>query len=524
MSNSPSPSNRRRLWIRGCALLAIVIMIIAGLRSTGKQSKTDSRESLSFTVQRGPLVISLSESGTIKAQDQIIIKNEIPGRTTVLWVIDEGARVKKGDVLVKLDASKLEDELFSQQIKTQSAESLFIRAREDLAITQNQAASDVEKAETTLAFAKQDLEQYVKGEYPQQLRESEVRITLAEEDLQRAQEKHEWSKVLFKQKFLSQTELQADELAARKAELDLELARGKKKLLEQHTYARELAQLNSDVKQAEMALERVQRKAKANTLQAEVEAATKESESKRQKDRLEEIEQHIKAAEVIAPSDGQVVYATSAQRQHWRSNDQPLAAGKEVREQEALIHLPDTTRMMAAIKVHETHVKKLTVGMPANISVDALPGVNLSGEVKQVAPLPDPTSFWMNPDLKVYDTEVYIDDNDDGLRNGMTCEVEIVAETHTNALFVPVQCVIEENGEPTVYVRGKRGRAEPRRVTTGQDNNRMIHVLDGLEQGEEVLLTPPLKESERQPRMPRQSSKKRQTTEKRPRDRKRKTS
>ncbi len=36
---------------------------------------------------------------------------------------------------------------------------------------------------------------YVEGEYPQLLREAEVRITLAEEDLQRAEEKLKWSRV-----------------------------------------------------------------------------------------------------------------------------------------------------------------------------------------------------------------------------------------------------------------------------------------------------------------------------------------
>ena len=496
MTESSHKPKHRKLWIAGFVVLVAASFFVTNARRQTKQSVMHEGH-LTAVVRRGPLVISLTESGTIQAQDRTVIKNTIPGQTAILWIIDEGKQVKKGDLLVELDASKLEDKRFSQQITVKNAESLFVRARENLAITKNQGASDVEKAETTLQFAHQDLKTYVEGEYPQQLREAEVSITLSEEDLQRAEEKAKWSRVLLKQKFISQTELQADEIAARKAALDLELARGKKKLLEAHTYKRQLAELQSNARQDGMALERARSKAKANILQAEAEFAAKEMESGRQRDKLEEIEDQIKATHVMAPSDGLVVYATSAQSAHRRSNTEPLAEGRVVREREALIHLPDITRMMASIKVHETHVKKILPDMPAQITVDALPGATFKGYVKQIAPLPNATSFWMNPDLKVYDTEIYIADGSTGLRNGMSCEVEIVAERHPDALYVPVQSIVRVGSNPTAFVVNDQGVAEARIVEVGADNNRMVHVLKGLAEGDRVLLTPPLRDSER---------------------------
>ncbi len=498
MSDTSGKRSKPKLWIIGLvAVLALLAVIGLGRHKQGSESGPDEA-SLTFAVRRGPLVISFTESGTVEAQDKIVIKNEIEGRTSIIWVIDEGAQVKKGDLLVELDASELEESLFAQQIKVQNAEALFVRAREDLAITKNQAASDTEKAETTLRFAKQDLEKYIEGEYPQQLREAEVRITLAEEDLQRAEEKQKWSRVLFEEKLVSQSELQADELAAKKADLDLELARSKKELLENYTNKRDLAELESDAKQATMSLERARRKASASIVQAEADFAAKDAEFKRQSDKLAAIKEQIKATRIVAPSDGLVVYATSASRWHHRSNDEPLAAGREVREREALIRLPDTSKMMASIKVHETHVKQLTNGMPAQITVDALPHAVFKGSVHQVAPLPNPASFWTNPDLKVYNTDVYIDDDADGLRNGMTCEVEIVAKQHADVLYIPVQTVVRIKGTPTVYVVDSHGKSEARDIEVGKDNNRMIHVLSGLTEGDRVLLTPPLRDAERE--------------------------
>ena len=69
----------------------------------------------------------------------------------------------------------------------------------------------------------------------------------------------------------------------------------------------------------------------------------------------------------------------------------------------------------------------------------------------------------------------------------------MVAE-YPEALYVPVQAVTRIDGMPTVYVR-QGANFGPRQVEVGLDNNRMVHVLGGLEVGEAVLLTPPLESS-----------------------------
>jgi hypothetical protein len=73
----------------------------------------------------------------------------------------------------------------------------------------------------------------------------------------------------------------------------------------------------------------------------------------------------------------------------------------------------------------------------------------------------------------------------------MNCQAEIIVEQHADALYVPVQAVLRIGAEPTVYLRESDG-FEPRPIEIGLDNNSMVHVLTGLEPGEEVLLTPPL--------------------------------
>jgi len=352
--------------------------------------------------------------------------------------------------------------------------------------------SDVDLAKLTLEFARQDLKKYLEGEYPNQLQKAQAEITLAEEELTRTTETLQWSRKLYKDKYISQTELQADELNKKRKELDLQLAKNNLELLTNFTKQRNIAQLESDVSQAEMALERISRKARASVVQAQAELKARQAEYRRQKDKLQKIEDQIKKAKIYAPADGLVIYATSARRGGWRSRQEPLEEGQDVRERQELIYLPTANSSKAEVAIHESNLEKIHRGLEAAITVDALPGRKFYGTVAHIAPLPDAQSMWMNPDLKVYNTEIYLQENDAALRTGMSCEAEIIIERYDGALYVPIQAVMRVGGEPTVYVR--QGKSfEPRKVRAGLDNNKMIHIIEGLREGEVVLLTPPLK-------------------------------
>lgn len=125
------------------AVAAVACAIVLG-RSAG--FATSPANVPTFGVREGPLTISVVESGTIKSQEQVILKAEVEGQTTIIYLIPEGTRVASGELLVELDASRLEDDRVDQQIRVQNAEADFIRARENLAVVKNQANSDISKA------------------------------------------------------------------------------------------------------------------------------------------------------------------------------------------------------------------------------------------------------------------------------------------------------------------------------------------------------------------------------------------
>lgn len=486
---------QRFLWLGGALVLFIAVMAI-NARRMPNTAETEVADQPTFTVKQGPLTLSVTEAGAIRPREQIILKNEVEGQTVILYVIKEGTEVHKGDLLVELDGSKLEDQRVNQQIQVINAEASYINARENLEVVKSQAQADIDKASLDFEFAGQDLEQYKAGEYPKQEKEAMAKITLAEETLTNAKNTFDWSQKLFAEKYLSETELKKDELAWQKARLDLELAQDAMNLLQKFTYKRQMAELQSNLKQTEMALERVTRKVAADIAQAEARLKASEAEFQQQKDKLGKIDLQIVKTKIYAPTDGTVIYATST-KMNWRSSEEPLDEGQIVRERQELIHLPTTASYNAEIKVHESSLKKIRVGLPVQITVDALPGRNFTGKISSIAPLPDATSMFMNPDLKVYASVIEIDGNGADLRNGMSCQAEIVIQHFDKATYVPVQAVIRVGGEATIYVKEGQ-KFLPRQVKIGLDNNRMVHVVEGLTSGEAVLLTPPLAAGELQ--------------------------
>ena len=496
MPNSKENQTKKQRGMRvAVAALALVAVLGAGVWAIGGATDVDATNANTptFTVARGPLTISVIESGTIAASEQAVIKSEVEGRRTIIYLIPEGQHVEKGDLLVELDASELQNELIEQEIEMQEARAELVQAEEDLAVAHNQAEADIAQAELDYAFAKQDLAKYIEGEYPMELMKLQTEITLKKEQLEQAANTLEWSRRLFDEKYISANELEKDELAKNRAELEHQLAEEDLALLKNYTYKREVAELESNVEQMRMALERTRRSARADVVRAEARLYSEQGSLKRETEQLDNLKEQIANSRMTAPTDGMVVYATSAGG-GWR-NQEPLEEGQEVRERQELIYLPTADAKMAKLSIHESALDKVKIGQPVRVTMDALPEQAFSGKVTKVSPLPDAQSIWLNPDLKVYDTQVMLEGKLDAVRTGMSCRAEILVEQFREATYVPVQAVVRVGSQPTVYVQ-ENDRFQPRAVTTGLNNNRMVRIIDGVKPGEVVSLAPPLASGE----------------------------
>ena len=279
-------------------------------------------------------------------------------------------------------------------------------------------------------------------------------------------------------------------MAVKQKQINLAAAVTSMNVLTNYSSRQQEATLASNLSQAEMELERVQRQTRANVVQAESDLKARELEAERQRAKLANLEQQIANCRIVAPTNGVVIYHSTMQASRRRWGGEPLQAGSTVVERQELLHIPIDGDMIVELSVPESSLTKLELGQAARVKVDALPGAEFTGRLSKIGILPDGRNAWLNPDLQLYNCEIELDQTGD-LRSGMNCETDMMIEHHERAFYVPLQCVIRVAGKPVVYVV-EDGRAVRRPVTLGLDNNRVVHVIEGLAEGEQVQLNPPL--------------------------------
>jgi HlyD family secretion protein len=440
------------------------------------------------TVQRGPMKITVVERGNLKAADAVSLKNEIEGRTTILKLIPEGTNVQKGDLVCELDASELVDKRFEQEIKVRNAEAALVKSRQNLEIQKSQNTSDIKKAEQEVAFAEMDLRKFREGERLARQAEGDEAIKLAEEEYTRAEEKLAWSERLNEKGFLTDTELEADRLSLSRAQINREQAKRDKELLDRFQDPRDEAELVAQMEESKRELERVNLQASARLVDYEADLSTNEAKLRLERETLQKLTDQIDKAKLYAPRGGMVVYAVE-ERGRYGGGD-PIQEGTEVRERQEIITIPSAGGMVAEVSLHESVLKQVQVGQAATIRVDALTDREFAGRVRFVAPMADQNSFWANPNLRLYRTQVTIDDPAPDMRPGMSCAIEIKVEDIADTIFVPVQAVYRRGKENLAFVDAS-GSIETRTVEVGRYNDRWVEVVAGLTEGETVLLSPP---------------------------------
>jgi len=481
---------------------------------------------------QGPLRVTVLESGSLEALKSTTIASQVEGQAAIIYLVEEGTiltaeDVAQGRVIVKLDASELEERISKQNLDVQAARAAKVNAEASFSIQVQEDASKERQATLEVEFAGLDLKRYVGEELAQQLEQARRRvlageqrveefdrglkalladerlkgealqtqrqlksdISLAQEELKRAQVKWDWSKKLLEKDFVSRDEEDADRLAVERRRIELDRAETAYTQFATYDFAKALTKLLSGLIEAEGELARVKDRARAAQERAKAEVSAKKEQELLQVGRYEKYLVQLAACVIKAPKAGLVLYASSSGDNRW-GGDERIKEGTQVRERQPILTLPDTDQMGARINVHESVVDKVKAGQAVTVTVDAIPDQALEGEVQEVKTQPNATDRWMNPDLKVYATLIRLKGALPGMRPGMSVKAEILVAELPDVLRVPVQAVAGAMGRPTVWVYAE-GKASERRVELGWSNDRFVEVTQGLAAGDQVLLAPP---------------------------------
>ncbi|HOJ34583.1 MAG TPA: efflux RND transporter periplasmic adaptor subunit [Candidatus Hydrogenedentes bacterium] len=348
--------------------------------------------------------------------------------------------------------------------------------------------SAVPQLELTVDFTKYaDADLLGDGEAQQKLKTLQNARMLAEEELKLAETNFEGTKRLKERNFVTQQELDADEMKVKRLRNAFESASIEESLFIKYGFPKQAEKLLATYLEALRKYERTTKLAKSKLAQAEAQWKSAEATFQLQKTKRDDVLQQIEKCVIRAERPGLVVYAGS--NQPWRGDR--IEEGAVVREGQEIITIPDMTQMTVNVKVHESSIKKVQKGQKALITLDAYPDEKLQGEVTKLSVLPDSSMRWMNPDIKLYPVTVAIDGVHEWLKPGLTANTEIIIKELQDVLFVPIQAVSVVDGQRVCYVVNALGVAEQRVVKTGEMSADFVEILEGLEEGETVLLRAP---------------------------------
>jgi RND family efflux transporter MFP subunit len=441
---------------------------------------------ITATVTRTDLPIIVTERGQLESARTVTAKCQVEGENSkIVFLLPEGTRVKKGEVVVRFDADKMRRTFAEQEIKFKTAEGKAKAAKEELDVQKNKAESEIAKAELTLTLAKLDRVKYLEGEYRVEVDDKMGAINLAERELKEAEEKLEGFRTFVQKGFGTPEQLSVKELEVARAKNNLDRDKAKLMVLEKFTRHRQEVELKAKEKDAERELARTHSTAKANMAKSETEFETTVAVAKLEKEELERTRKQLDHIEITAPQDGIVVYE---QARFWDPASR-IQLGGLVTYQQPVFQLPDLDYMQVKVKIHESKVKKVREGQKVQIRVEAFPGLVLNGTVEKVATLADSEGSRWNNGAKEFEAILKIDDlpKGGGLKPGFSAEISIEVNHLRGVLAVPVQAVAQRGGKHYAYVQTDTG-VERREVTVGENNEKFVEVRAGLEVGEGVCL------------------------------------
>jgi len=302
-------------------------------------------------------------------------------------------------------------------------------------IDQSDFLHKVREIEAKVAQAKAQLAEIETGTRIEELRQAEEAVKQAQSRFENARLHRERIEALFRRQVISKKEMDGAEMEYTVAEAQLASNQQQLKLLR--------AGARQEVKDASQ-------------------AKLKEMEAI-----LEQERTRLQNAKIVAPFRGEI-------------SRKYVDAGALVSPSTPLVSLVHTETLKIVANVLEKDIPLLKAGMSAKIRTDSYPGRVFEGRVEKINSALDLAT-------RTLQAEVYISNSDRSLKPGMFANVEVVLLEKPQTLVVPREAILEAGSEMSVFVvEGKQAVRRP--ITIGYEQNYMVEVLKGLNQGDQVII------------------------------------
>lgn len=457
---------KRWVWMTvagSIVFLILLMMVMSALRGNqGPQVEAD-------TVKVEPeLVAKVTASGEIKPKQYVNLQSEIPGVITALYV-DEGATVKKNDVLMKIDPIQTEAETRAARYQKEASEQ-----------EASQTEKQIEEARLNVAITQANL------------KSAEADLAQAEANLNREKLTFDRKKALYHEKLISEDEYNVAEALLRVTQSRVDSAKA------------QIDQLKTRIEVSALSIKQMQNGHKAALKRVDLYQA-----------QLVKAEDLLNKTILLSPLTGVItkLNVEKGERAVPGNLNNPAAT---------LMTIADLSIIEAEVKVDETDIIHVAVGQTADVKVDALPDQVLKGHVTEIgnSAITAGQTIGGGTEAKDFKVVVQLDNPPPNLRPGLSTTVEITTGTKKNVPSVPLQALVSREVEldaqgnvihkkPEEEKPREEGQPKPKKenlkekqgvflikgdtvvftpVTTGITGAAKIEITGGVKPGDEIVV------------------------------------
>lgn len=471
---------------RAIKLVSVILtgMLVLSVASACAGETTVEIKQQIVEVRRGDLVVTVAADGKLTLPEQRELTFATSG-TIVEILVEEGDVITRGQVLARLDTVDLERDITAKEQAVKAAELAVRNVEIDLKRAEDDFETSIKQAEIDLEKA---TDAYRKITYPYtystftfdipdaiaSINRALQRLDEVRESLSGTPDAGEVETAVAELKKINEDLIKAKERLVRGRGDDIfgDVAQG---AILPFTSIWTLKVAEQNMAQAEIALVSARDNAITGREKARLALENASLNLDTARDELDRVRSELDKAVITAPFDGLVARVPA------REGEVLTAANYATRTIMAVIN-PGWMELEA--EVDEIDVPSVELGQEGIISVDALPSLELRGEVTFISPLSRQESG-----LVLYRIKVRFGVPEGSLlREGMTATVDIITGERESVLVVPDRAIKKDSeGRPVVKVM-VNGQIEERMVTLGISDGTETEVVRGLEEGDEVVV------------------------------------
>jgi HlyD family secretion protein len=447
----------RRIFLTGGVLGAATLIALL----VSQEPASNAQEVQTATVERTSLNTTIETSGTIAPEQTIYLSFGTSGQVEAVNV-SIGDEVEAGQTLATLNTDDLEYQVALQE------QSLAVQQSNYNELTSEPTEQEITQAQANLVSAEAQLAsaQNSLSEAPNSRTVNCSSVNSALRQLEDAQEDYqlyinegyEWD-ATFVADPASEAGTQLDEaqnnydVAVAQCENTTPLS----------VYEIQVSSAQASVNQAQAALDSL-----LNGPTVE-EIASAEAQLQQSQLQLDNARASLEDAMLNAPFAGVIA-------------DVDIVPGQLVNTSTTVITLVDVSRLHVDVSVDELDIPEVSIGQSVNVTPEALNGEAIEGMVVRISPTAQETDG-----VVTYAVRVDLNETE-GLRVGMTTDVEIVVSTEEDVLVVPTDAIQRAGATEFVQVQNDDGTTTNVSVTTGVTVNDQTVVEGDLEEGDTVIV------------------------------------